>query len=176
MFRLFLCVALAVCSGCAKDHLQPPANLRYVSVDRSSVLLYVIKYQSDVDVLDLFGRGERQGMASGTLRCALADDHDFSVGKAIQFSAVGLVDSEKRENGSSEYSFSTSTFITETSSDRSSERDLSTTELNHLLANKQQIPCKVVVTAYGYKPYYSNTMNVPVADLLREINKPITTD
>lgn len=172
MFRFFLCVVLAVCSGCAKDHSQPPANLSYVSVDRSSPLLYVIKYQSDVDVLNLFGRGERQGMVSGTLRCALADDHDFSVGKAIQYSAVGLVDSDIRENGNSKFSFSTSTFITETSSDRSTERDLSASELNHLLANKQQIPCKVVVTAYGYKPYYSNTMNIPVADLLREINKP----
>ena len=172
MYRLFLCVVLAVCSGCAKDHLQPPANLSYVSVDRSSSLLYVIKYQSDVNVLNLFGRGERQGMASGTLRCALADDHDFSVGKAIQFSAVGLVDSDVRENGNSKFSFSTSTFITETSSNRSTERDLSAAELNQLLSNKQQIPCKVVVTAYGYKPYYSNTMNIPVADLLREINKP----
>ena len=57
MYRFFLCVVLAVCSGCAKDHLQPPANLSYVSVDRSSSLLYVIKYQSDVDVLNLFGRG-----------------------------------------------------------------------------------------------------------------------
>jgi hypothetical protein len=45
-------------------------------------------------------------------------------------------------------------------------------ELNQLLANKQQIPCKVVVTAYGYKPYYSNTMNHRSRDLLREINKP----
>lgn len=41
-----------------------------------------------------------------------------------------------------------------------------------LLSQRKSVPCKVVVTAYGYKPYYSNTMNIPTADLLREINKP----
>jgi hypothetical protein len=64
-------------------------------VEREKSLLYVIRYQSDVDVLDLFDRGERVGVISGMLHCALADDHDFSVGKAIQFSATGLIRSEK---------------------------------------------------------------------------------
>ncbi|MEG0066447.1 MAG: hypothetical protein RR740_17790 [Pseudomonas sp.] len=172
MYKLFLCVVLAICSGCAKDHLQPPANLIFVSVERERSLLYVIRYQSDVDVRDLFGRGERQGMISGTLRCALADDHDFSVGKAIRFSAIGLIRSEKNQANETKFSYLTPAFITETSDNRSSERDLSVAEMNQLLSNKQQIPCKVVVTAYGYKPYYSNTMHIPVADLLREINKP----
>ncbi|MFP6833030.1 hypothetical protein PS619_04274 [Pseudomonas fluorescens] len=173
MHKLFPYILLGVCSGCAKDHVQPPANLIYVSVEREKSLLYDIRYESDIDVLDLFDRGERQGMASGTLECALADDYDFSVDKAIQFSAVGVIESEKkRVTAKAKFSYLTSVFLVETSSSRSSQRDLSASELNHLLANKQQIPCKVVVTAYGYKPYYSNTMNIPVADLLREINKP----
>ena len=62
--------------------------------------------------------------------------------------------------------------MSEVSNGGGSRRDLSTTELNHLLSNQQHIPCKVVVTAYGYKPYYSNTLYIPVADLLRQINKP----
>ncbi|WP_367085163.1 hypothetical protein ABV589_05240 [Pseudomonas sp. HOU2] len=172
MYRLLLCGLLAICSGCAKDHTKPPANLSFESVEREKSLLYIIRYQSDVDVLDLFDRGERVGMISGMLHCALADDHDFSVGKAIQFSASGLIRPEKNENNKGKFSYLTRAFLSETSSNRSSERNLSVTELNHLLANKQQIPCKVVVTAYGYKPYYSNIMNLPVADLLREINKP----
>ncbi|WP_339451025.1 hypothetical protein [Pseudomonas sp. EA_5y_Pfl2_R50] len=172
MYRLLLCGLLAMCSGCAKDHAKPPANLSFKSVEKEKSLLYVIRYRSDVDVLDLFDRGERVGMISGMLHCALADDHDFSVGKAIRFSAFGLVRSEKNEDNKAGFSYLTRAFLSETSSDRSTERDLSAPELNHLLANKQQIPCKVVVTAYGYKPYYSNTMNIPVADLLREINKP----
>lgn len=172
MFRFSLCAVLAFCSGCAKDHAKPPANLNYVSVERATFRLYAIRYQSDVDVLDLFDRGEGVGMASGTLECALADDHDFSVGKAMQFSAVGLIDSDVSQRKKEEFSYLTSAFLVETSSDRSSQRYLSTTELNNLLSNKNQIPCKVVITAYGYKPYYSNTMNIPTADLLREINKP----
>lgn len=172
MYRLLICALLALCSGCAKDPVKPPANLGFASVHREKILTYDIRYQSDVDVLNLFDRGEGEGMASGMLICALADDQDFSVGKAIQFSAVGLIESEKSGIGGTGFSYLTRSFMVETSSNRSSRRNLSAPELNHLLANKQQIPCKVVVTAYGYKPYYSNTMNIPVADLLREINKP----
>ncbi|WP_236177228.1 MULTISPECIES: hypothetical protein [Pseudomonas] len=173
MYKFILCVFLAACSGCAKDHAKPPATLSFISVGRESgSLLYDIRYESDIDVLDLFGRGERVGMVSGTLNCALADDVDFSVGKAIQFSAVGLVDSDKGRGESAGFSYLTNAFLVETSSNRSSQRQLSAAELNQLLSGKQQIPCKVVVTAYGYKPYYSNTMNLPVADLLREVNKP----
>ncbi len=172
MYRLLLCGLLTICSGCAKDHVKPPANLSFESVERENSSLYVIRYQSDVNVLDLFDRGERVGMISGMLHCSLADDHDFSVGKAIQFSAFGLIRSEKNGDATAKFSYLTRAFLSETSNDRSSERDLSVTELNHFLSDKQQVPCKVVVTAYGYKPYYSNIMNIPVADLLREINKP----
>jgi len=170
MYRLFACLLFVICSGCAKDHVWPPANLSYVSVERDRSL-YVIRYQSNIDVLDLFGRGERVGMASGMLHCALAEDQDFSVGKAIRFSAFGLISPDKRDGAPAGYSYLTHAFISETSSNRSSERYLSVAEINQLLSGKQQIPCKVVVTAYGYKPYYSNTMNLPVADLLREGNK-----
>lgn len=170
--KVLLCAFLVVCSACAKDPLKPPATLSFMSVEREKSLLYAIRYQSDIDVLDLFGRGERVGMISGMLRCALADDHDFTVGKAMQFSAFGLIRSEDNAGQKGAFSYLTRAFMVETSSDRSSERNLSVAELNHLLSNKQQIPCKVVVTAYGYKPYYSNTLHIPVADLLREINKP----
>ncbi|WP_238350005.1 hypothetical protein [Pseudomonas sp. SWRI111] len=106
------------------------------------------------------------------LKCALAEDQDFSVGKGIRFSAFGLIRSDKTEANSAKFSYFTRAFISETSSDRSSERNLTNVEMNNLLSNKTQVPCKVVITAYGYKPYYSNTMNIPTADLLREINKP----
>ena len=172
MYKVFLFVAIALGSGCAKDHTKPPANIDFVSVKREKTFLYDIRYQSDIDVLDLFGRGERVGMVSGMLRCALADDHDFTMGTAIQFSAFGLIRSDENAQQTGTFSYLTRAFMVETSSDRSSERNLSVAELNHLLSNKQQIPCKVVVTAYGYKPYYSNTLHIPVADLLREINKP----
>lgn len=83
-----------------------------------------------------------------------------------------MIRSDENAQQTGTFSYLTRAFMVETSSDRSSERNLSVAELNHLLSKKQQIPCKVVVTAYGYKPYYSNTLHIPVADLLREINKP----
>ncbi|VVQ18592.1 hypothetical protein PS925_04463 [Pseudomonas fluorescens] len=173
MNKFLLCVFLCICSGCAKDHIKPPANLVFRSIERDdSSLLYVIRYQSDVDVLNLFDRGERVGMASGMLECALSDDQDFSIKKFMRFTAFGVIQPEKDVSSKMGFSYLTRTFMSELSNGGGSQRDLSASELNQLLSNKQQIPCKVVVTAYGYKPYYSNTMNIPVADLLREINKP----
>ncbi|WP_447798155.1 hypothetical protein [Pseudomonas moraviensis] len=172
MSRLIICVLLIVCSGCAKDHSKPSANLSFVSVKREKTLLYDIRYQSDVDVLNLFDKGQGKGMIAGFLTCALGDDHDFSIEKAMQFSAVGLIESDGEPLNGGKFSYLTSAFLVETSSSRSSERHLSTTELNNLLSDKSQIPCKLFVTAFGYKTYFSNTMNIPTADLLREINKP----
>ncbi|WP_434596854.1 hypothetical protein J3Q09_09670 [Pseudomonas sp. R4-83] len=172
MQKLLLCVLMVFCSGCAKDHTKPPANLDFVSVNRGTALLYDVRFDSDVDVLDLFDRGEGKGMASATLECALAEDEDFSVDKFIRFSATGSIEPEGNDGGHAKYSYLSSAFMSEVSNGGGSRRDLSATELNHLMSNKQQIPCKVVVTAYGYKPYYSNTLYIPVADLLREINKP----
>ncbi|MGA5482050.1 hypothetical protein [Pseudomonas siliginis] len=171
MSRLIICVLLIVCSGCAKDHSKPAANLSFVSVKRERTL-YDIRYQTDVDVLDLFDQGQRKGMIAGFLTCALGDDHDFSIEKAMQFSAVGLIESDGEPRPGEKFSYLTSAFLVETSSNRSSQRYLSRLELNDLLSNKSQIPCKLFVTAFGYKTYYSNTMNIPTADLLREINKP----
>lgn len=112
------------------------------------------------------------GMASGMFECGLSDDQDFSIKKFMRFTAFGVIEPEKDVSSKVGFSYLTHTFMSELSNGGGSRRDLSVAELNHLLANKQQIPCKVVITAYGYKPYYSNTMNIPVADLLREINKP----
>jgi hypothetical protein len=36
MYRLLLCGLLAFCSGCAKDHTKPPANLSFESVEEKS--------------------------------------------------------------------------------------------------------------------------------------------
>ncbi|WP_322844189.1 hypothetical protein [Pseudomonas sp. B33.4] len=68
-------------------------------------------------MLDLFDRDERVGMISGTLHCALADDHDFSVGKAIQFFVFGLIRSEENEGNEAKFSYLTRAFLGETSND-----------------------------------------------------------
>jgi len=173
MKRLSVLLLAILCSSCAKDHTVPPANLHFLSVERESIgLLYKIHYGSDVNLLDLFGRGMGKGAASTMFECPLGDDQNFSITNRFRYSAYGLIEVDETSPASGKFNYMTSAFLRQTQNNGTSQEDLSVQELNALLLGKQQIPCKVVVTAYGYKPYYSNTMNLPVADLLREINKP----
>lgn len=112
-----------------------------------------------------------KGAASTMFECPLGDDQNFSITNRFRYSAYGLIEVDETSQAGGKFNYMTSAFC-----DRPKitvlRKRISVQELNDLLFGKQQIPCKVVVTAYGYKPYYSNTMNLPVADLLREINKP----
>ncbi|VVP20467.1 hypothetical protein [Pseudomonas fluorescens] len=173
MKKLWIFLLAVLCSSCAKDHSVPPANLGFLKVEReNNGTLYAIHYNSDVNLLDLFGRGMREGAASTMLKCALGEDEDFSITNRFRYSAYGVIDEDDANRTREKFNYVTSAFLRQTQNNGTSQEYLSVDELNSLLSAKQQIPCKVVVTAYGYKPYYSNTMHIPVADLLREINKP----
>jgi hypothetical protein len=173
MKKLFVLLLVALCSACAKDHSVPPANLVYLSVVREEDFdVYDIRYTSDVDALNLFGKGDREGIASAQLQCALGEDQDFSVGHFQRNSAYGLLERDQLNKDALRYSYVTSAFLRKTKSNGSSEGDLSVAELHVLLSNRTSVPCKVIITAYGYNAYYSNTLHIPTTDLLREINKP----
>lgn len=172
--KVIILLMLAImCSACAKDHNIPSANLSYASVVRStSKITYGISFGSDTNILDLYGQGMREGASSIIFNCALGADQDFSKGHSIQLTAIGAIDVDESNRAAGRFNYVSNVFLYETNDRGSLARNLSIKELNSLLSDKKNIPCKVVITAYGYKPYYSNTLNIPTADLLREINKP----
>ncbi|MEO6678011.1 MAG: hypothetical protein ABIO21_11600 [Pseudomonas sp.] len=173
MKNIVLFLLILACASCARDHNKPSANLEFLSVEREGRLpLYDISFSSNIDLQDIYGRGEGLGQASNNLICALENDSDFSVGNTIERSAYGLIEKSASGHVQGAFNYVTRAFLSETRNKGTSRRNLSVDELNSILANKTDIPCKVVITAYGYKPYYSNTMHIPTADLLREINKP----
>ncbi|MFA2533205.1 hypothetical protein [Pseudomonas chlororaphis] len=114
----------------------------------------------------------RDGIATAYFICALGDDQDFSVGPHLRDYAAGLIEEDATQTSASIFNFTTRLPLNETPNNGQSKTYLSKNQLNKLLANKQSIPCKVVITAYGYNPYYSMPMELPVKDLLREIRKP----
>lgn len=173
MRKSFVPLLIVLCSACAKDHSMPPANLIYLSVARDGDFgLYDIHYESDVNILDLFGRGEGEGVVAAQLQCALGDDQDFSIGHFQRESAYGSISREQFNKDALRYRYVTTAFLRKSKNNGSSDGDLSVAELNAMLTKKINIPCKVYITAYGYKTYYSNAMYIPTSDLLREINKP----
>ncbi|WP_369986940.1 hypothetical protein [Pseudomonas xanthosomatis] len=53
-----------------------------------------------------------------------------------------------------------------------SQRDLDSAELRHMLTQRESVPCKAQIANFIYKIYFSHSMWVPTADILRELEKP----
>ncbi|BAV77119.1 hypothetical protein PCAU_4910 [Pseudomonas chlororaphis subsp. aurantiaca] len=173
MKNLFTLLFVMLCASCAKNHGKTPANLEFVSTSRiENFTAYTIHFNSDVDLLDLYGKGRGRGQISTKLLCALGADQDFTVGHFMEPSASGLIEDDTLHSSREKFSYLTSALLSDTFEPTQPKRTIH--ELNQLLANKQNIPCKAVITAFGYKAYYSNTLQLPVAGLLHEINKPKT--
>ncbi|MFL9850712.1 hypothetical protein [Pseudomonas chlororaphis] len=173
MRKILLAAAILLCTSCAKDHGKPSAVLEFSSVARvENLTSYTIHYSSDIDLLDLYGRGRGNGQILTQLRCALGADQDFSVGHFMEPSIDGLIEEDSTRSDIKKFSYLTQTLLSDSFNPAQPELNIQT--LDRLLAGKKTIPCKAIITAYGYKTYYSKPMELPVKDLLREINKPKT--
>jgi hypothetical protein len=161
---------IALCSACAKDHGKPIASLNYTAITaRPGTDLYEVRFTADADLLNLFDASENP--IGGRLRCAISDDNDFSVDHVMAQSARGPIERAAPAKSEGGFAFIATVFFTETLDNGTSDQTLEAAELNGFLSNKQAIPCKYIVTAYKFKPYYSGTLWVPTMDILREISR-----
>ncbi|MGE8499849.1 MAG: hypothetical protein ACN6O6_20290 [Pseudomonas sp.] len=170
MKKALIILLIALCSACAKDHGKPIASLDYTSITaRPGTGLYDIRFSANVDVLSLFPVDERP--IGSRLRCALTDDHDFSVEHVLQKSARGPVEYDEPPRRAAGFAFVATVFFTETINNGRSDRTLEGAELQALLANTQATPCRFIAIAHGVKPYYSAILLVPNQDIRREIER-----
>lgn len=170
MKKVLLIALIVLCSACAKDHGKPIASLSYSAITaRPGTGLYDIRFTADIDLLNLFDVNEN--LIGGRLRCALSHDNDFSVDHVMAQSARGPIERAAPPKSEGDFVFIATVFFTETLDNGTSDRTLEGAELNRIFSSKQAIPCKYIVTAYKFKPYYSGTLLIPVMDILREINR-----
>lgn len=167
MWKVCISVLFILCTACAKDHHKPVAQLTYTDFVSTGNGLYGLGFRSDIDLLNLFQRGE--GFIGGMMHCALSDDTDFSVEHVLQKSGYGSIDSGARGTSDRGFEFVATIFFRETFNEGRSSRTITDAELRGLLSGKATIPCKYVATIYGFKPYYSGSLMVPVQDIFREL-------
>lgn len=172
MWKICISVLLVLCTACAKDHHKPVAQLTYAGFVSTGNGLYDLEFRSDIDLLNLFQRGE--GFIGGMMHCALSDDTDFSIGHVLQQSGYGSIEPGARGSSGQGFEFVATIFFRETFNEGRSSRSITDAELRGLLSGRATIPCKYVATIYGFKPYYSGTLMVPVQDILRAIERVIT--
>jgi hypothetical protein len=170
MKRALIISFMVLCSACAKDHGKPIASLSYDAITaRPGTDLYDVRFTADVDLLNIFDASEHP--IGGRLRCALSNDHDFSIDHVMAQSARGPIARDTLRKSTNGFAFVATVFFTETLDDGTSDRTLKGAELNDLIASTPAIPCKYIMAAHNFKPYYSKLLMVPTKDILREIAK-----
>ncbi|WP_139831475.1 MULTISPECIES: hypothetical protein [unclassified Pseudomonas] len=163
MRNFILFVALLLSSSCAMNHGKPIANLKYLGVDRYlDRNIYQVRFASDVDVVDLF-----TSKISQALICSFGDDLDFSVSHAMDSYGEGSIESIV---SSKSPEFRADVLFFERK-DATSEKVLDSEGLKSRLLGREFLVCKVRINSYSYKVYLSEEMRLPVADLLREVEK-----
>jgi len=169
LYRGFVYLTLLLCAGCVKTANIPPADLTLSSFELGPNNLFTVKFTSTVDLVNAFNDFENSNQLTPTLICSLDGDMDFSSEHSINIKAEGLVNaiSQTRPN----YTFTSELVFYNTRPD-GTQLDLNDYEaVRPLLVNKALIPCKVRITAYGYKTYYTKSLIIPATKMREQIFK-----
>ncbi|MFI8744371.1 hypothetical protein ACIGKL_04350 [Pseudomonas sp. NPDC077186] len=155
--------------GCAKDHNIPPAKLDYLELSRKNESFYTVKFASDADLLNVFK--PEDSPVGGLLRCSLSSDNAANEDGAERYVASGLIYAVQPISSSGPFVFYSSIMFSESINSGRTHRPLEAQELREILSVRQSVPCVYRFTAYGFKPYYSEVLPVPVSDILRELDE-----
>ncbi|QXH49528.1 hypothetical protein KSS94_16400 [Pseudomonas fakonensis] len=156
---------------CACESGRPRAHLTYLDIERIGSNDYVIHYSADMDLLNVLVDDRGTGQITNFLICSLDGDPLFSADHEIEKSFWGDIGGKGRTPGPP-YRFATRGSLSLTLDEGGSQRDLDSTELRHMLAQRESVPCKARIANFIYKIYFSHSMWIPTADILREIDKP----
>jgi len=165
---LAILLTLASTAGCTQD--KPVASLTYQEVQRVSDF-YHIKFSSDLDLDAIFNPEQGEKVVSQRLVCALEGDHDFSVSHSLQRYLRGDVSIAPASDPakSSRFIYLSKANFYESFDKDTSRKYISDASLRKMLQAQTAIPCKIVMTVYAKRPYYSKTMLIPTQDILKQI-------
>lgn len=167
---LLIAVSLS-CVACAKSHDITPATLGYESITpRSNSVFFEVNFNSDVELLEIFWREKKANSFDQVFICALGDDTDFSIEHTISKAAMGLVRENKEHLNKAGFGYTASIAFKDVGEKKRTSKYLSRDAIKGLLKDKQMIPCKVVVTATGYKAYYTKSLFIPIADVFSALS------
>ena len=161
------------CMGCVAHLQEPPAAVSFVRFEKTSDA-YKLTFNSNADFLAA-PYTDTLPVVGHWLIWSLDDDTDFSIDHAFALRRFmrGITDPADRARNGPQSSFAYSAVLnfSETLDGGSSDRVMSRAEVDSLLAGRADISCKVVMTIFGYAPYYSMTMQVPAKALLNEVDR-----
>lgn len=162
---LLFSILLAAVPACSPN--RPVANLKFVEATNSGSHIR-IHYQSDTDFDSVVDRAGKRKVVTTRLRCALEEDQDFSVGHIIERYGEGQ-DIKEEVFSKTIIGYIATMYFFETFNKDTTRRYISGEELRVILGRREKIPCKVVMTIYLSRPYYSATMWIPSSEILKAL-------
>ena len=168
MLPTFLALACTACFSAS----EPPATLIFTGFVLKGYN-YELTFDSDTDFFASYWKRDRGTVVTRFLNCSLDDDADFSVDHVLTRFMSGRIEPNEQKALSNTPTFTYKVLLDfqETNNGGNSDQHLNAATVNELLVGRSTIPCKVVMTIYWSKPYYSKTMQVPVKALLDVVNK-----
>ena len=164
MNRIFLAIAILLCSSCSSNHGRQIAVLDFQSVSITpSGSSFFVWFSSDTDLLGLF-----QSKIGEELVCTLDDDLDFSIGHYQKRYGSGIV--EVSEN-SSKGQYIARVIFRETGDVQGKELILEGDRLRSALRAHPFIVCTFRVNTTKYKTYFSEFMRIPSEDFTRALGR-----
>ncbi|AZV28373.1 hypothetical protein CT157_20910 [Pseudomonas syringae] len=168
---VILFVISILCASCAKSSGIPPALIEFDSiVPHQDSVYFDVGFHSNTELLELFWREKKTNSYDQVFICALADDADFSIEHTISKAAVGLIEENKMALNKERFDYIAKISFRDVANNKASSRYLTRDALRGLLADKTHVPCKVIVTATGYKAYYTGLLYIPVNDIFSALS------
>lgn len=170
-FSLLLTLAFGFVTGCFSME-KPVAQIDFQGIYKAEDQ-YRIRFKSSINFDLLYSEQNDEKVVSRRLVCSLVDDVNFSVDHNLRKFFRGNFEVSSTNSNMEESLFnyeSIGNFYF--SQDRgSSKRIIEDIDLIQILRQRTTIPCRVVMTIYLRKPYYSTIMHIPTADIVAEINR-----
>lgn len=170
MKSLFVFLTLLLCCSCTKQPVLPVIDVDLISVsggdDYSSLS---VKFGSKTDLLNFFQNATGESQLGESLFCSLDKDVEFKdFDKLARYLVGDFVELDRSGSKAGHV------YVARLSSFKKEDEGVSNifmpaSELLLVLSRRNVISCKVFTSAYSFGGYYSNSMLIPAADIVRAI-------
>ncbi len=169
IYRNLIFLAVLLCTSCAKTPNIPAAELTLLSFEQGPNKRYIVNFTSSINLLTAFQDYENSNQLTPMLTCSLNRDTQFSTDHSIDIKAEGLVKLKDANNTSHTFISPLIFYYINPDGTRRNNNDYDA--FIPLLSTQTLIPCKVQITYYGFKAYYSKTLFIPSALMLEQMRK-----
>ena len=159
---------LVACVAVSCDQPKPRATLHFERMYQLPTTT-VVEFTANLHIEDLYAKHRHQKVVRKYLKCALGEDVDFAVENKMRYAFEGTLQlhGSFMAGDKNKVRYLSHGDFYELPPQSNNLELLRGQKLVDVVGTKKSVPCKVIMTVYFSSPYYSNTMQIPAADILK---------